>query len=1158
MLSRSAVPCVLTVLATAQVDQMEFFPEDDNATPRVLVDPLREGDEERVVQAPPDVAPDLDVPEVDTIVGQGPDPLAASAQTPMASILSSRTQIPGSSTSFTKFQAMWASAKDGYKDLPTEGNKLPKGVAHSVLGDTERVREVVQRQYPTWTPDLVHLAMAALHMYNKRWNDLTDRDHVHLLWVMCGNTRLRAHRGLLYEYNAALGHWHAYQGLVSEDVLEYIKKFSLVLEGLFRITTGRVERNDKAVLDAIHAKIGGRPVEAFFQQCTMASITLLGEKNAAPDHVALPGARAAAAGRQEGPGEVGAPGGAAPGPGAPPDQMAGGAGGHDVVHEIGAHAGLSWQIHVARVVGRVTSQLIRNLEAGKVIAKFTEWCNQPMQRAKGMAYADCALLYDSNGQNISFLTSRSPHRNIYTAIPHNLLADVDPVLEAAITRLQKAYEETFWACAGGFTFGQACWALAARGLNVNTITVYWGPGGVGMSSYTAHLAAMLGTDNHNLYDPNVFYDDTELRKQIDKMVGRFVYTGQEKPVGGKQTMRQDLLKKFATGEGIAGRMPYGILTKLYSCIGWKRLELNQMVSFSHVDESNFESILRRFAVIRIQARLVEPGVMHGVEYEPHKVGLFTRDPDLETFYTSDVACAAGLKIQHAFERSHSVDECRKIIVEYTRMGGDHGVTLRYLREASGLKPLSEIKDPEMAALGSLGLALADDADGGQDAAQLHQASCKLFRLMLDKKIDFLTRGYYVNMSVRQGTNLTRDALWSRLQECEWWTDIGRRGKAAECLVPVIKTSRPVGALYVKAEQVNLGAQDLSTMSARPVDPEGVQLPELDDMSKLEEYMHGCPARKANLDLLLGALDGTAKALTPRRKPKGGDSPLVLQVTKRMESIRSAERQGLELLDLSRSAGPEAVGRHGPKRARLSMQGPGGGMTTNTVSYPVQVAWRSRRYAGATPSSQGMDRRLQKLLLGHTVDFDIQNCMPVLLYQMIERLGLQDMIVWKEEIDMLKKIAFQREDVCTQDLHVPVAVGKKILHEMVMGSTSIAGRVPKEIADRLGALARFLRWWACSVAPDVYSGCKQMEGARAKQWPEASTLAYLWQGVEDRIVEVMTEAVLSTPTQHLSLHFDGVRVDSTRVRAHSDGDDEGTSMCMFNFAGSVLRKLIAGK
>jgi hypothetical protein len=177
---------------------MEFFPEDDNATPRVLVDPLREGDEERVVQAPPDVAPDLDVPEVDTIVGQGPDPLAASAQTPMASILSSRTQIPGSSTSFTKFQAMWASAKDGYKDLPTEGNKLPKGVAHSVLGDTERVREVVQRQYPTWTPDLVHLAMAALHMYNKRWNDLTDRDHVHLLWVMCGNTRLRAHRGLLY------------------------------------------------------------------------------------------------------------------------------------------------------------------------------------------------------------------------------------------------------------------------------------------------------------------------------------------------------------------------------------------------------------------------------------------------------------------------------------------------------------------------------------------------------------------------------------------------------------------------------------------------------------------------------------------------------------------------------------------------------------------------------------------------------------------------------------------------------------------------------------------------------------------------------------------------------------------------------------------------
>ena len=38
-------------------------------------------------------------------------------------------------------------------------------------------------------------------------------------------------------------------------------------------------------------------------------------------------------------------------------------------------------------------------------------------------------------------------------------------------------------------------------------------------------------------------------------MGRFVYTGQEKPVGNRQGVRQDLVKKFATGEGISGRLP---------------------------------------------------------------------------------------------------------------------------------------------------------------------------------------------------------------------------------------------------------------------------------------------------------------------------------------------------------------------------------------------------------------------------------------------------------------------------------------------------------------------------------------------------------------------------------------------------------------------------
>ena len=61
-------------------------------------------------------------------------------------------------------------------------------------------------------------------------------------------------------------------------------------------------------------------------------------------------------------------------------------------------------------------------------------------------------------------------------------------------RLTKIFRETFWAIPAAFTFGQACLALAKRGMNVNVITLYLGPGGVGLSKYTAHLEAMLGED----------------------------------------------------------------------------------------------------------------------------------------------------------------------------------------------------------------------------------------------------------------------------------------------------------------------------------------------------------------------------------------------------------------------------------------------------------------------------------------------------------------------------------------------------------------------------------------------------------------------------------------------------------------------------------------
>jgi len=170
------------------------------------------------------------------------------------------------------------------------------------------------------------------------------------------------------------------------------------------------------------------------------------------------------------------------------------------------------------------------------------------------------------------------------------------------------------------------------------------------------------------------------------LTGRFIYTEQERPTNTRQRVPQDLLQKFATGEGIAGRLPYGVATHLLRVWGWKRLEMNSLLAFDDITEASLESIRRRFAVVKIRSLFYEQGTLdkQGADYAAH--GMFERDPDLEDFLVSGPAAAAGLRIQHAYESTHSFEECRRYITWYARRGGDRGVGEEYIREACGLPP----------------------------------------------------------------------------------------------------------------------------------------------------------------------------------------------------------------------------------------------------------------------------------------------------------------------------------------------------------------------------------------------------------------------------------------------------------------------------------------
>ena len=73
--------------------------------------------------------------------------------------------------------------------------------------------------------------------------------------------------------------------------------------------------------------------------------------------------------------------------------------------------------------------------------------------------------------------------------------------------------------------------------------------------------------------------------------------------------------------------------------------------------------------------------------------------------------------------------------------------------------------------------------------------------------------------------------------------------------------------------------------------------------------------------------------------------------------------------------------------------------------------RGRRMAEGT-TAQGMDQRMQRILLRATLDADIRNCIFVLLKHMVERLGVQH-----DFGALLHELAADRKRFCEEKLGV---------------------------------------------------------------------------------------------------------------------------------------------
>ena len=62
-------------------------------------------------------------------------------------------------------------------------------------------------------------------------------------------------------------------------------------------------------------------------------------------------------------------------------------------------------------------------------------------------------------------------------------------------------------------------------------------------------------------------------------------------------------------------------------------------------------------------------------------------------------------------------------------------------------------------------------------------------------------------------------------------------------------------------------------------------------------------------------------------------------------------------------------------------------------------------------------------------------------------------------------------------------------------------------------------------PDVY---RQIRESKSKDWPEATTFAYCWQGVECSILLEMLKYAASAELRSVTLSFDGFRIDRNRL------------------------------
>ena len=98
----------------------------------------------------------------------------------------------------------------------------------------------------------VRLACGALMTFKVKLANHNIRSHCCLLYIMSGDSQIRAHEdGSVRLFNPQLGTWDAFDGLLSETIIDGVDLFMNRLEGIFRSMDSSCKRTDEDVTDAV-------------------------------------------------------------------------------------------------------------------------------------------------------------------------------------------------------------------------------------------------------------------------------------------------------------------------------------------------------------------------------------------------------------------------------------------------------------------------------------------------------------------------------------------------------------------------------------------------------------------------------------------------------------------------------------------------------------------------------------------------------------------------------------------------------------------------------------------------------------------------------------------------------------------------------------------